>query len=199
MAPFFGACSGESDQNMTRQDPFAAMDYAGLFAAIVNSVDAVVISKTLDGTVLSWNPAAERILGWTAAEMIGQSIRRIIPADRQAEEDRILERVGRGEQSIQLRTQRLRRDGSLVHLEIMVSPVKDRDGRVIGASKIGRDITQERETRRALQVAEMRFRLMADNIAQLAWIADARGWMFWYNKRWFDYTGTTAEQVEGSG
>lgn len=199
MAPFFGACSGESDQNMTRQDPFAAMDYAGLFAAIVNSVDAVVISKTLDGTVLSWNPAAERILGWTAAEMIGQSIRRIIPADRQAEEDTILERVGRGEQSIQLRTQRLRRDGSLVHLEIMVSPVKDRDGRVIGASKIGRDITQERETRRALQVAEMRFRLMADNIAQLAWIADARGWMFWYNKRWFDYTGTTAEQVEGSG
>lgn len=110
---------------MKSQNPFAAMDYAGLFAAIVNSVEAVVISKTLDGTVLSWNPAAERILGWTADEMIGQSIRRIIPPDRQAEEDRILERVGKGENSIRLRTQRLRRDGSLVHLEIMVSPVRD--------------------------------------------------------------------------
>ena len=175
------------------------MDYAGLFAAIVNSVEAVVISKTLDGTVLSWNPAAERILGWTADEMIGQSIRRIVPPDRQAEEDRILERVGKGENSIRLRTQRLRRDGSLVHLEIMVSPVRDRDGQVIGASKIGRDITREMETRRALSIAEMRFRLMADNIAQLAWIADAKGWMFWYNKRWFDYTGTTQDQVEGKG
>jgi len=184
---------------MSRQEPFAAMDYAGLFAAIVNSVDAAVISKTLDGRILSWNPAAERIFGWTAKEMIGQSIRRIIPEERQSEEDDILARVERGENSIQLRTERLRKDGTRVHLEIMVSPVKDRDGRIIGASKIGRDITREVETRRALNAAETRFRLMADNIAQLAWIADAKGWMFWYNKRWFDYTGTTQQDVEGNG
>jgi len=184
---------------MSRQEPFAAMDYAGLFAAIVNSVDAAVISKTLDGKILSWNPAAERIFGWTAKEMIGQSIRRIIPEERQSEEDDILARVERGENSIQLRTERLRKDGTRVHLEIMVSPVKDRDGRIIGASKIGRDITREVETRRALNAAETRFRLMADNIAQLAWIADAKGWMFWYNKRWFDYTGTTQQDVEGNG
>lgn len=184
---------------MSRPDPFAAMDYAGLFAAIVNSVDAVVISKTLEGIVLSWNPAAERIFGWSADEMVGQSIRRIIPEERQAEEDKILERVARGENSIQMRTKRLRRDGSLVDLEIMVSPVRDRNGQVIGASKIGRDITREVETRLALNAAEMRFRLMADNIAQLAWIADAKGWMFWYNKRWFEYTGTTLEDVEGGG
>lgn len=184
---------------MSRQEPFAAMDYAGLFAAIVNSVDAAVISKTLDGKILSWNPAAERIFGWTAAEMIGQSIRRIIPEERQSEEDDILARVERGENSIQLRTERIRKDGTLVHLEIMVSPVKDREGRIIGASKIGRDVTREVETRRALNAAETRFRLMADNIAQLAWIADAKGWMFWYNKRWFDYTGTTQQDVEGNG
>jgi len=184
---------------MSRQEPFAAMDYAGLFAAIVNSVDAAVISKTLDGKILSWNPAAERIFGWTAKEMIGQSIRRIIPEERQSEEDDILARVERGENSIQLRTERLRKDGTRVHLEIMVSPVKDREGRIIGASKIGRDITREVETRRALNAAETRFRLMADNIAQLAWIADAKGWMFWYNKRWFDYTGTTQQDVEGNG
>jgi len=184
---------------MSRQEPFAAMDYAGLFAAIVNSVDAAVISKTLDGKILSWNPAAERIFGWTAAEMIGQSIRRIIPEERQSEEDDILARVERGENSIQLRTERIRKDGTLVHLEIMVSPVKDHEGRIIGASKIGRDITREVETRRALNAAETRFRLMADNIAQLAWIADAKGWMFWYNKRWFDYTGTTQQDVEGNG
>lgn len=184
---------------MSRQEPFAAMDYAGLFAAIVNSVDAAVISKTLDGRILSWNPAAERIFGWTAKEMIGQSIRRIIPEERQSEEDDILARVERGENSIQLRTERLRKDGTRVHLEIMVSPVKDREGRIIGASKIGRDITREVETRRALNAAETRFRLMADNIAQLAWIADAKGWMFWYNKRWFDYTGTTQQDVEGNG
>lgn len=184
---------------MSRTDPFAAMDYAGLFAAIVNSVDAVVISKSLDGTILSWNPAAERIFGWSAEEMIGQSIRRIIPADRQAEEDSILDRVANGENSIQLRTKRIRRDGSQVYLEIMVSPVRDREGHIIGASKIGRDVTREVETRRALNAAETRFRLMADNIAQLAWIADSKGWMFWYNKRWFDYTGSTQADMDGNG
>ena len=184
---------------MKPQDPFAAMDYAGLFAAIVNSVEAVVISKTLDGTVLSWNPAAEAIFGWSADEMIGQSIRRIIPEDRQQEEDMILDRVKRGEGSTRMETVRLHKDGSAVEVAVLVSPVRDRDGAIVGASAICRDISGEVRTRRALTEIEQRFSLMADNISQLAWIADATGWIYWYNRRWFDYTGTSLEDMQGWG
>ncbi len=184
----------DSAENM-----FAAMDYANLFAAIVNSTDAAVVAKDLDSKVLSWNPAAEAIFGWSAAEMIGQSIRRIIPADRQDEEDRILEAVRRGEGSLRMETQRLRKDGSLVDIAVMISPIRNRNGEIVGASKIARDISGEVRTRNALNEVETRFSLMADNIAQLAWIADPEGWMFWYNKRWFDFTGTTLAEVQGTG
>ena len=183
----------------TARDMFAAMDYANLFAAIVNSTDAAVVSKNLDGTILTWNPAAERIFGWTAAEMIGQSIRKLIPADLQGEEDRILAAVRRGERSLQFETERVRKDGQRIHIAVLVSPVLDRAGQVVGASKIARDITGEVRVRRALAEVEMRFALMADNIAQLAWIADPEGRISWYNKRWFEYTGVSAEDMANDG
>lgn len=175
------------------------MDPANLFAAIVNSTDAAVISKGLDGTILSWNPAAEHIFGWTAAEMVGQSIRTIIPPDRQHEEDFIAKSVINGQSSVRLETKRLRKDGSLVDIAVLVSPVREPDGTIVGASKIARDITGEVRTREALSEIETRFSLMADNIAQLAWIADREGWIFWYNKRWFEYTGTGIEDMQGWG
>lgn len=178
---------------------FAKMDYANLFAAIVNSTDAAVVSKNLDGIVLSWNPAAERIFGWTASEMVGQSIRRIIPDELQSQEDYILEAVQRGESSLRFETERLRKDGERIHIAVMVSPVLDREGKVVGASKIARDITNEVRVRRALDDAEARFSLMADNIAQLAWIADRTGSIFWYNKRWYDFTGAKPDDVLGWG
>src|SRR6188508_1641545 len=99
----------------TGRRPLASHDYAARhLAAVVESSDDAIVSKDLDGTVISWNRAAERLFGYTAAEMIGQSIRRIIPPDRQGEEDRTLARVRRAERIEHFETWRLRKDGTLV-------------------------------------------------------------------------------------
>lgn len=172
---------------------------ADLFTAIIESTDAAVISKDLEGTVLSWNPGATGILGWTAEEMIGQPIRRIIPADRRDEGDSIIARIHRGESVPRFETWRLHKDGRLIPVAILVSPVRDASGAIIGASKIARDMSAEIAMRDTLARTEARFHLLADNIAQLAWIAEADGEIHWYNKRWFDYTGTTLEEMRGWG
>lgn len=175
------------------------MESDDLFAAIVESTDAAVISKNLDGKVLSWNRAAETIFGWSAAEMIGQSLRRIIPPDRQDEADRILALVRRGESVARIETVRLRKDGSEIAVSVLISPLRDRTGAIIGTSKIARDITGELQTRGALQDIETRYGRLADNISQLAWIANPAGAILWFNRRWFEYTGKTLEQLQGYG
>jgi PAS domain S-box-containing protein len=111
------------------------------FAAIVESSDDAIVSKDLDGTIVTWNRAAERLFGYTAEEMIGQSIRLIVPADRQHEEDRVLATVRRGETVDHLETMRLRKDGALVPISLTVSPIRSATGEIIGASKIARDLT----------------------------------------------------------
>ena len=175
------------------------MEQADLFAAIVEHSDAAIISKNIHDQVLSWNRAAELIFGWTAEEMIGQPSRRIIPADRQAEDDHILELIKRGESVARIETVRLRKDGSEVPIAVLISPVRDQSGTVIGASEIARDLTSELQVRTALSDIETRFGVMADNIAQLAWITHPDGGIFWFNRRWFDYTGLTLDEAQGYG
>ncbi len=131
------------------QDPMAA---AKLAAIVESSVDAIV-SKTLDGTVLSWNRAAERIFGYAADEMVGQTIYRLIPPDLHDEESDILERIGRGEQIQHYETTRMRKDGVRITISLTVSPVLDRDGRIVGAASIKRDITEAKRTEEALRQA----------------------------------------------
>lgn len=123
----------------------------------------------------------------------------LIPDDRQEEEDRILAALGRGERVPTFETVRRRQDGTEVHVAITVSPIRDETGHVIAASKIARDITAQKRVLARLEESEERFRLLADNMSQLAWIADPEGWIFWYNKRWFDYTGTTLADMAGWG
>jgi PAS domain S-box-containing protein len=124
------------------------------FASIVASSDDAIISKTLDGTVVTWNPAAERLFGYSAAEIIGQSIRLIVPEDRQGEEDHVLSAVGRGETIDHFETIRQRKDGSLVPISLTVSPIRDATGTIVGASKIARDLTRtDRIHRDALRLA----------------------------------------------
>ncbi|MBW8784905.1 MAG: PAS domain S-box protein [Novosphingobium sp.] len=175
------------------------MNVASLLSAIVESSDDAIVGKSLDSTVLSWNQAAERIFGYAADEMIGSSIRRIIPSDRQAEEDAILETIRSGRRVPTFETIRVRKDGTEVCVAVTVSPVHDGEGRVVAASKIARDITEKQRIRRQAAEVEARFRLLADNISQLAWMADGAGSLIWYNQRWYDYTGTSPEQVEGWG
>src|SRR4030095_4498905 len=94
-------------------------------ARIIESSEDAIVSKDLNGVIRSWNRAAERIFGYTAEEAIGRSIRMIIPADRQAEEDEVLRRIGRGEEVEHFDTVRQRRDGTLVHISLTLSPIRD--------------------------------------------------------------------------
>ncbi|NDU92680.1 MAG: PAS domain S-box protein [Ferrovum sp.] len=113
-----------------------------LMAAIVESSEDAIVGKNLEGIITSWNRAAERILGFTAAEMLGQSILAIIPSGRGYEEDQVMASIKRGEAIKHFETERVRKDGSRIPLSITVSPIQDKEGRVIGASKIARDITE---------------------------------------------------------
>ncbi|WP_394353100.1 sensor histidine kinase [Mucilaginibacter humi] len=120
-------------------------------AAIITSSDDAIVSKTLDSVITSWNAAAERMFGWTAAEMIGQKIYKIIPADRQDEEPQIIARLHSGERVEHFETQRLTKDGRLIDVSVTISPIRDSEGRIVGASKIARDITERKqdETRKS--------------------------------------------------
>jgi PAS domain S-box-containing protein len=139
--------------------------------AIVSWSDDAIVAKDLDGIINAWNPAAERLFGFTAEEAIGRSIRMIVPADRQSEEDEVLRRLRRGEAIEHMETVRIRKDGTPVDIALTVSPVKDADGRIIGASKIARDITERRraETERArLLAAEQTARERAESAEERA-------------------------------
>jgi PAS domain S-box-containing protein len=120
-------------------------------AAIVESSDDAIVSKDLNGVIATWNKAAERLFGYFAEEVIGKPITIIIPHDRLDEETGILQRVRRGERIDHFETVRQRKDGSLINISLTVSPVTDESGRIIGASKIARDITEQK--RREEQVA----------------------------------------------
>ena len=120
-------------------------------AAIVESSDDAIVSKDLNGIVTSWNRGAELLFGYRPEEVIGKPITILIPADRQDEEPRILERLRRGERIDHFETVRRRKDGSLVEISLTVSPVRDAQGRIVGASKIARDITEQKRAERLQQ------------------------------------------------
>ena len=131
------------------------------FSAIVESSDDAIVSKDLNGVVRTWNPGAERLFGYPAEEIIGKPIATLIPPDRRDEEVRILERLRNGERIDHYETVGQRKDGSLVEISLTVSPIKGADGRINGASKIARDITERREAldRQQLLLREMNHRV----------------------------------------
>ena len=130
-------------------------------ASIVETSDDAIISKGLDGIITSWNRGAERLFGYTAEEVIGKPVTILIPEDRIDEEPDILERIRRGARVDHYETVRLRKDGSLIDISLTVSPLKDFDGRVIGASKIARDISERKraQEQQKLLVNEMQHRI----------------------------------------
>jgi PAS domain S-box-containing protein len=170
-----------------------------LLAAIVNCSNDAIIGKDLDSIVTSWNTGAERIFGYAASEMLGQSITRLIPPDRLHEEKQIIDKIKTGESVEHFETLRAAKDGRLLNISVTVSPIKDKSGRIVGASKVAGDITEQKAAQEALHESEKQFRTMIDAIPQLAWMANPDGFIFWYNQRWFDYTGTTLKEMEGWG
>lgn len=131
----------------------AERDMARL-AAIVESSDDAIIGKSLDGIIESWNRGAERIFGYTQEEAAGQPITMLIPSDRLDEEPTILERICHGDRVDHFESIRRRKDGSCLHVFLMISPIKDRQGNIVGASKIVRDITARKLSEAALIKSE---------------------------------------------
>jgi len=154
-APGFGRGGGE---RLTGDH--AAQHYA----AIVESSDDAILSKDLEGVIISWNRAAQRLFGYTAEEAVSRSVTMIIPTDRLHEEPMILERIRRGDRIDHYETIRQRKDGSLVDISLTVSPIRNEKGEVVGASKIARDIT---ELKRARQRQDLLLREMDHRIKNL--------------------------------
>jgi PAS domain S-box-containing protein len=134
----------------------------GLLASIVDSSDDAIISKTLEGVITSWNAGAERLFGYTAKEAIGQHISMIIPRDRLDEETKLLARLSQGDRIDHFDTIRVRKDGATLDISLSISAVRDSAGKIIGVSKIARDITARKRIERELHQSEERFRTLAD-------------------------------------
>jgi PAS domain S-box-containing protein len=129
-------------------------------AAIVESSEDAIVSKDLNGVIMSWNKGAEMLFGYAAEEVIGKSVMILIPPDRADEETRVLERVRRGEKIDRYETVGRRKDGALVEISLMVAPLRDEAGNVVGASKIARDITERKRVERALAEGERQQRAL---------------------------------------
>lgn len=162
--------------------------------AIIESSDDAIVSKTLDGTITSWNPAAERLFGYAAHEVVGRHISLLAAPGRESEMPEILARLRRGEKIEHYETVRRRKDGSLVDISLSVSPIRDRAGRVIGASKIARDITERRRVDQAVAESARRFRLLANTVPDIIWTADPGGAITFANDRWFEFCGIPPER-----
>ncbi|MFN7134426.1 MAG: PAS domain-containing protein, partial [Myxococcales bacterium] len=153
-----------------------------------------------EGRVASWNAGAERLLGYGEDEALGMDFEAFFPeADRaEGRHRRELERAAKDGTAYDV-GRRMRRDGSSFWADVTVTAVRDDAGRLLGFAKVVKDVTEQRRAEAALREREELFRTLADNIAQLAWMAHPDGDIFWYSRRWFDYTGTTLEEVKGWG
>ncbi|HEX7174636.1 MAG TPA: PAS domain S-box protein [Pyrinomonadaceae bacterium] len=168
-------------------------------AAIVESSQDAVIGKTLEGTITSWNAAAERLYGYTSAEAVGRHISMAAPPERRDEIDEILSRIRNGAKVEHLETVRVRKDGTRFDVSVTVSPIRNSAGVVTGASTIARDITERTRAEESVRASEESYRALADAMPQIVWTARPDGYYDYYNRRWFEYTGMTMEQTEGWG
>ena len=145
-----------------------AEEAAAQLAAIVNSSSDAIIGKDLNSIVTSWNTGAEKLLGYTASEMIGQPIRLLIPADRLEEDTQIIKRIKQGENVEHFETVRMAKDGHLIDISLTVSPIRDKTGKVVGASKVFRDITERKRAEQAIHELNLRLeQRVADRTAEL--------------------------------
>jgi two-component system, LuxR family, sensor kinase FixL len=170
---------------------------SALLRAIVESSDDAIIGKRLDGTIVSWNAGAERLYGYTAAQAIGQPITLIIPEDRRDEHQRILGEIRAGRRVPAHETIRVTRDGRQLPVSLTVCPIVDRDGRIVGASAIGRDITASKAVEAALRSSEARYRSIIDSAVDAILVIDSRGRIEEFNAAAARMFGFSSEEVVG--
>jgi PAS domain S-box-containing protein len=171
---------------------------SGLLAAIVDSSDDAIVSKNLDGIITSWNKGAERLFAYTATEAIGQHISLIIPHDHRDEEAMILECLKRGERVDHFETVRMRKDGTRLDISLTISPVKDGSGRIVGASKVARNITERKQIERALRESEERFRAIVETTPECVKLVSRDGTLLQINSSGLTMVGAdSAEMVVG--
>lgn len=169
-----------------------------MLAAIVDSSEDAIVSKNLDGIVTSWNAGAERLFGFTAGEMVGRSITQIIPDERLHEEHEILAQIRDGERIGAFETVRLTKNGRLVTVSISVSPIRNGQGQIIGASKVVRDITRNREAEAALRQSEARFaKVFRTNPAAMCVTTIREGRFIEVNERYCQMFGFKREELIG--
>src|SRR5215218_7317611 len=169
----------------------AAEERAQLLVSIVESSDDAIISKDLDGIIRTWNSGAERLFGYSAGEILGKPVTILFPPGREDEEPGILARIRRGERIHHYETVRRRKDGSLLDISLTVSPVRDGTGRIVGASKIARDITDRKETERRLRDSEQRLTELLAAIPAAIYTTDAQGKITYFNEAAVEFSGRT--------
>jgi PAS domain S-box-containing protein len=160
-------------------------------AAVVESSDDAIISKDLDGTITTFNRGAERLFGYKSEEVVGKPITILIPLNRQHEEPKILTRIRRGERVDHYETVRRRKDGTLVDISLTVSPVKDDRGRISGASKIARDITERKRSEARLRDSERQLQELIAAVPAAIYTTDAQGKVTYFNQAAVELAGRT--------
>ena len=180
---------------MTTEPHGEEAELRGLLAAIVESSDDAIISKTLEGVVTSWNRGAQRIFGYSAEEVVGQHISLLMPPERVEDMRWILERVRRGERVDHYETKRRTKDGRIIDVSLTVSPVRDADGNIIGASKVARDITEQK--RAAVERKEAEFRNVLESAPDAIVITSDQGRIVRLNRQAEAIFGYTREELLG--
>ena len=170
-------------------DHISMDDQYAHYRLIVDASDDAIITKSLEGVISSWNNGAQRMFGFTAAEAIGQPITIIIPPELHEEEMQILRRLRTGERIEHYETWRVSKDGRRIDVSITISPIRDAEGRIIGAFKIGRDITARKRAEVALREKEESFRIVANAAPVMIWISGVDKLCTFFNQGWLEFTG----------
>ena len=168
-------------------------------AAIVESSEDAIISKTLDGVIRTWNTGAERLFGYRAEEAVGRPITLIIPPERLDEEQQILARLARGERIEHFETVRMAKDGQRLDISLTVSPIRNAEGTIVGASKVARDVTGRKRAEEALRASEQRFRTLTAHAPVGIFLTDREGDCLLVNERWCEMAGLSPEEAQGQG